>query len=60
MIYDPTQWADATGWWWLLAASVGSLVLAAAKLAGPRWDDWLDERVGRGSISDDWPRRRPR
>ncbi|HJR25675.1 MAG TPA: hypothetical protein VJ804_09390 [Acidimicrobiales bacterium] len=59
-IWDPGQWADVDGLWLLIAVIVGTLVLAAAKLAGPDWDDWLDERLGRGSIRDDWPfRRRP-
>ena len=59
-IWDPGQWADVDGLWTLIAVIVGSLVLVAGKLAGPDWDDWLDERLGRGSIRDDWPfRRRP-
>jgi hypothetical protein len=57
-IWDPGQWADAGGLWLLVAIIVGTLVLVAAKLAGPDWDDWLDERIGRGSIRDDWPWRR--
>lgn len=32
----------------------GSIV----KLFGARWDDWLDERCGRGSIRDWWLLRR--
>jgi hypothetical protein len=54
-IFDPGQWSDATGWVSVVVVSVGTLVLAATKLAGPRWDDWLDQRIGRGSIRDDWP-----
>ena len=54
-IFDPGQWSDVTGWVSLVVVSVGTLVLAATKLAGPRWDDWLDQRIGRGSIRDDWP-----
>jgi hypothetical protein len=54
-IFDPGQWADAGGLWLLVAVMGGTLVLAATKLAGPRWDDWLDQRIGRGSIRDDWP-----
>jgi hypothetical protein len=57
-IWDPGQWADAGGLWLLVAIIVGTLVLVAAKLAGPDWDDWLDERIGRGSVEDDWPTRR--
>ena len=58
-IFDPGQWADSDGWWLLMAAMAGTLVLVASKLGGPRWDDWLDQRVGRGSIRDDWPFDRP-
>jgi hypothetical protein len=54
-IFDPGQWADAGGLWLLVGVMVGTLVLAATKLAGPRWDDWLDQRIGRGSVRDDWP-----
>lgn len=57
-IFDPGQWVDAAGLWQLLGVCVGTLVLAAAKLAGSQWDDWLDERTGRGSVRDDWPDRR--
>jgi hypothetical protein len=35
------------------------LVGCIAKLfAGSRWDDWLDERWGRGSVRDWWLLRR--
>lgn len=54
-IWDPAQWADSSGLWILLGVMAGTLVLVATKLAGERWDDWLDQRVGRGSIRDDWP-----
>lgn len=27
-------------------------------LASARWEDWLDERWGRGSVRDDWLLRR--
>jgi hypothetical protein len=56
-IFDPGMWAESAGWWKLLAVMAGTLVLVGTKLAGERWDDWLDERVGRGSIQDDWPSR---
>jgi hypothetical protein len=56
-VLDPGQWADAGGWWLLLGVMAGTLVLVATKLAGARWDDWLDERVGRGSVRGDWPKR---
>ncbi len=54
-IFDPGQWADAGGLWILAGVAAGTLVLAATKLAGEQWDDWLDQRIGRGSIRDDWP-----
>ncbi len=54
-IFDPAQWADASGLGTIVAVASGTLLLVAVKLAGTRWDDWLDERWGRGSISDDWP-----
>ena len=57
-IFDPGQWADASGLWTLFAVMGGTLLLVAGKLAGYRWDDWLDERIGRGSVEDDWPTRR--
>jgi len=50
-IFDPWQWADAGGFWLLVAVVVGTLVLAATKLAGPRWDEWLDQPINR------WPDR---
>lgn len=34
------------------------LIGVAANLLGSRWDDWLDERWGRGSIPDWWLLRR--
>jgi hypothetical protein len=59
-IFDPGQWADPSGLWSLVAVVVGTLVLVASKVAGTQWDDWLDERVGRGSVRDDWPSRQRR
>ena len=53
-LYDPTQWANAAGFWTLLIVLAGTLLLAGVKLVGPRWDDWLDEHDGRGSVRDDW------
>jgi hypothetical protein len=53
-LFDSSQWADVAGLWQLGGMALGTLVLVAARLAGPRWDDWLDERVGRGSVRDDW------
>ena len=57
-IFDPGQWADVGGWWLLVSVAVGSLVLAAGKLAGPRWDEWFDQPVGKSSPGDEWTQRR--
>lgn len=54
-LFDPRHWADVGGWFALMGVSLGTVVLVSVKLAGDRWDDWLDERVGRGSVRDDWP-----
>ena len=56
-LFDPNQWADVHGLWLLIAVAVGTLVLAAAKLAGPRWDEWFDQPVGHSDPGDDWTRR---
>ena len=45
---------DAGSWLVFLAPIVGTLVIVALGLAGTRWDDWLDERWGRGEIRDWW------
>ena len=55
-LYDPTQWVNQAGFWTLVVVSVGTLLLLTVKLFAPVWDDWLDERRGRGSVRDDWPR----
>lgn len=40
----------------LTAIPIVVLVIAlACNLVAQHWDDWLDERLGRGSIRDDWP-----
>jgi hypothetical protein len=54
-LYDPSQWANVAGLWTMLIVIAATLLLAGAKLVGPRWDDWLDERDGRGSVRDEWP-----
>jgi hypothetical protein len=56
-LYDPSQWANVAGLWTLIAVLAATLLLAAAKLVSPRWDDWLDDHDGRGSVRDDWPDR---
>lgn len=45
-LFDPTQWAEVSGWFQLIAVMAGTCVLVGVKIAGDRWDDWLDERVG--------------
>jgi len=53
-LYDPAQWANPSGLAIVVAVMAMSLLLAVTKLAGEHWDDWLDERSGRGSIRDRW------
>ena len=55
---DPTQWADPAGAAMFYAIVVVILIGSALKLFGTRWDDWLDERWGRGSVRDNWLLRR--
>jgi hypothetical protein len=38
--------------WWLVVGAI--LVGVLISLAGTVWDDWLDERWGRGSVRDWW------
>ncbi|MGH9136447.1 MAG: hypothetical protein ACRD0G_05275 [Acidimicrobiales bacterium] len=54
-LWNPGNWANPEGYWLLWLAIIVTLVGILAKLAGLQWDDWLDERVGRGSVEDDWP-----
>ena len=45
-----------TGAQLLFLAILGVILLGCLlELFRPQWDDWLDERVGRGGIRDDWP-----
>jgi len=55
---DPTQWADPTGAAMFYGIVAVILIGSALKLFGTRWDDWLDERWGRGSVRDNWLLRR--
>ena len=55
---DPTQWADPTGAAMFYGIVAVILIGSALKLLGTRWDDWLDERWGRGSVRDNWLLRR--
>jgi hypothetical protein len=51
---DPTQWADPSGAMLFYVITAVILIGSALKLFGTRWDDWLDERWGRGSVRDEW------
>ena len=53
-IVDPFEWANAGGALVFYGTLAVILVGAGLKLVGPRWDDWLDERWGRGSVRDWW------
>lgn len=54
-VFDPSQWADVTGFVVVAVVAVLTLVGVFAKLAtGARWEDWLDELHGQGSIDDAW------
>jgi hypothetical protein len=54
-LWDPSSWSDASGYWLLWSVVGITIVGALVKLAGVRWDDWLDDRLGRGGIRDEWP-----
>lgn len=54
-LFDPTQWADIGGWFMLMGVSAGTCVLVGVKIAGSRYEDWLEDRVGRSSPPDDVP-----
>lgn len=54
-LWDPSRWANPEGYWLLWLVVVATVGGTLSKLAGAQWDDWLDERVGRGSVKDDWP-----
>jgi len=53
-LFDPSRWADPDGAivFWLILGLI--LIGCLRKLAGAQWDDWLDERWGRGSVRDWW------
>jgi hypothetical protein len=54
-VFDPSQWADATGFAVVAVVAVLTLVGVFAMLAtGTRWADWLDETHGRASVDDPW------
>jgi hypothetical protein len=54
----PFEWTDPGGAVEFYGIMVAILIGCALKLLGGRWDDWLDERWGRGSIRDYWLLRR--
>ena len=41
----------------LMFLGVGVVPLACNLIGRRIWDDWLDQRLGRGSIKDEFPRR---
>ena len=41
----------------MVLAAVSAVPLAFNLLGRWIWDDWLDERAGRGSVRDEFPRR---
>jgi len=55
---NPFDWAEPAGAWQLYGVMGLTLVGCLLKLIGAQWDDWLDERWGRGSIRDNWLLRR--
>jgi hypothetical protein len=58
LVMNPFDWADPRGaleFYGLLSLIVLTVFV---QLVGSRWEDWLDERWGRGSIRDHWLLRR--
>jgi hypothetical protein len=53
-LYDWSQWSDAGGALILYGVTAVIAVGCVLKLLPPRWDDWIDERWGRGSVRDWW------
>jgi hypothetical protein len=58
MYLSPFEWADTGGAVVFYGIITVILVGSALKLVGAHWDDWLDERWGRGSVRDNWLLRR--
>ena len=54
MYLSPFEWVDTGGAVEFYGIIAIILVGSALKLYGSRWDDWLDERWGRGSVRDNW------
>jgi hypothetical protein len=57
-IIDPFEWADFGGALVFYGILVAILVGTLLNLVSANWDDWLDERWGRGSVRDAWLLRR--
>jgi hypothetical protein len=53
---NPMDWADPAGAVVFYAVLFWIVFGCLMKLLGARWDDWLDEVRGRGSIRDPWER----
>ena len=54
-VFDPSQWADVSGWVIVMVFSVVTIFGMLMKLvSSAKWQDWLDEPSGRGSVRDDW------
>jgi hypothetical protein len=51
---NPFDWAVPSGALQLYGVMSLTLVGCILKLFGAQWDDWLDERWGRGSVRDNW------
>ncbi len=54
MYLEPSQWIDPMGavqFYGVMAVILAGTML---KLFSAHWDDWLDERWGRGSTRDYW------
>ena len=55
---NPFDWADPRGAFEFYGLMSLIVIAVIVQLVGARWDDWLDERWGRGSIRDHWLLRR--
>jgi hypothetical protein len=58
MMANPFEWADPSGAVEFYGVLGAILVMVVLQLIGHQWDDWLDERWGRGSVRDHWLLRR--
>jgi hypothetical protein len=53
-VLNPFDWADAGGAFEFYGLMAAIVIAVFVQLIGTRWDDWLDERWGRGSVRDQW------